>query len=142
MYKALLITHFLGLAIGMGAGFAQLTLGLAARNWPPEERGSFMQRAAVLGKNGSIGLTLLLLSGLGLTTMRGWPATFQWGGGAFHAKLTLVVLMVAAFGYMQILVRRARREGGGPAQALLPKVSRVMLLLGVGVVVCAVIAFQ
>jgi hypothetical protein len=142
MYTVLLITHFLGLAIGIGAGFAQFTLGLATRDLPPPERGAFMQRAAALGKNGSIGLLLLLVSGIGMATMRGWPATMQWGGGAFHAKLTLVALMIGVFGYMQVLARRIRREGGGPAMALLPKVSRVMLALGISVVIAAVIAFQ
>ena len=142
MYTVLLITHFLGLAIGVGTGFAQVTLGLATRDLSPPERGAFMQRAAALGKNGSIGLLLLLVSGIGMTTMRGWPATMQWGGGAFHAKLTLVVLMIGVFGYMQVLARRIRREGGGPAMALLPKVSRVMLALGVSVIVAAAIAFQ
>ena len=142
MYTALLITHFLGLAIGLGSGFAQFTLALATRDLAPPERGQFMQRAAALGKNGSFGLLLLILSGIGMTTMRGWPATMQWGGGAFHAKLTLVALMVGVFGYLQVLARRARREGGGPAMALLPKVSRVMLSLGIAVVIAAVIAFE
>ena len=142
IYTALLITHFLGLAIGLGSGFAQFTLGLATRDLSPPERGQFMQRAAALGKNGSVGLLLLILSGLGMTTIRGWSATMQWGGGAFHAKLGLVVLMIGVFGYLQVLGRRVRLAGGGPALALLPKVSRVMLSLGIAVVIAAAIAFQ
>ena len=88
MYTALLITHFLGLAIGLGSGFAQFTLALATRDLAPPERGQFMQRAAALGKNGSFGLLLLILSGIGMTTMRGWPATMQWGGVAHSNAIT------------------------------------------------------
>ena len=142
MHTTLLILHFLGLALGLGSGFAQFTLSRAAAALPPAERSQFALRAAALGKNGSFGLLLLILSGIGLLTVRGVSATMAWGGGAFHAKLTLVVVMIGVFGYMQVLGRRARREGGGPALARLPTVSRVMLLLGIGLVICAVIAFK
>jgi uncharacterized membrane protein len=142
MYTALLFLHFIGLALGVGTGFANMTLGLAMKNLAPEERMSFAMKTFALGKNGSIGLVLLIVSGVGLMLSRGVRATFEWGGGAFHAKLTLVVLMIGALGYMQMLVARAKREGGGPAMAKIPKVGRVMLVLGVGIVLSAVIAFK
>jgi uncharacterized membrane protein len=142
MYQTLLFLHFIGLALGVGTGFAQITLGIANRNLSPEERGQFFRRTEALGKNGSIGLALLILTGLGMSFMRTWPAVLQWGGPAFHAKLTLVVLFIGVFGYLQMLVRRARREGGGPALATIPKVSRVLLLMAIAIVLCAVIAFQ
>jgi uncharacterized membrane protein len=142
MYQTLLFLHFIGLALGVGTGFAQMTLGIASRDLSPDERPKFFQRTATLGKNSSIGLLLLVLTGLGMTFMRTWPAVLQWGGPAFHAKLTLVVLFIGVFGYLQMLVRRVRREGGGPALATIPKVSRVMLLIAIAIVLCAVIAFQ
>ena len=49
-----LIIHFIGLALGVGASFAALTLALATRSMPPAERGEFMRRASILGKNGSL----------------------------------------------------------------------------------------
>lgn len=142
MYTTLLVLHFLGLALGVGTGFAQMTLGIAARDMAPPERTQFMLRASALGKNGSIGLLLLIVSGLGMMALRGFSATLQWGGGAFHAKLTLVVVLIGVFGYLQVLVRRVRREAGGPAMAKLPKVGQAMLGLGIAVVICAVIAFH
>jgi len=142
MYTVLLVLHFLGLALGVGTGFAQMTLGISTRALAPAERTQFMLRAAALGKNGSIGLLLLIGSGLGMMAQRGFSATLQWGGGAFHAKLALVAAMVLVFGYLQMLIARARREGGGPALATLPKVGQVLLLLGIAVVICATIAFQ
>ena len=139
MYTTLLFLHFLGLALGVGSGFAQVTLGMAARDMAQPERVQFMMRALALGKNGSIGFLLLVLSGIGMMSMRGVTATLQWGGGAFHAKLTLIVLMIAVFGYLQVLVRRVRAAGGGPGMARLPLVGRLMLLLGVATMICAVI---
>ena len=96
----------------------------------------------VLGKNGSIGLLLLLASGIGMMLLRGVSAIFAWGGGAFHVKLTLIVIFIGFFGYVQVLLKRARREGGGPVMARLRTVSRIMLALSVAIVISAVIAFQ
>ena len=142
VYLSLLFLHFLGIALGVGTGFAQFTLGLAARDLSPEERVKFSLRAAALSKNGSIGLLLLLASGIGMTAMRGVGATFAWGGGAFHLKLTLTVIFIGVFGYLQVLLKRAKREGGGPAMAKLPKIARVMLVLSVAIVLSAVVAFK
>jgi uncharacterized membrane protein len=140
MYLVLLIIHFLGLAMGVGTSFAMLTLGIASKNMEPAERGKFMMRASVLGKNGSIGFTLLILSGLGMGFMRGFGNVFAWGGGAFHAKLTLVVIMAGLIGYLQVLMKRAR-ESGTPNPTI-PKVGAALLVLGIGVVTCAVLAFK
>jgi uncharacterized membrane protein len=142
MYIALLILHFLGLAVGLGAGFAQLTLGLIGGAMPGSERNLFLLRALILSKNVAYGLVLLILSGLGMTAMRGFHATMQWGGGAFHAKLGFVVLTLIVFGYSQVVLRRTRQTGGGYGLIQLRKITQLMLLLGVATVICAVIAFK
>jgi uncharacterized membrane protein len=142
VYELLLFIHFVGLAMGVGTGFANLALGLAMKDVPPEERAKVALRNLVLSKNGSIGLLLLIVSGVGMTLMRGVGATFAWGGPAFHAKLTLVVLFIGVFGYMQMLTARAKREGGGPALAKMPVIGRVMFFLGIAIVAAAVIAFK
>lgn len=142
MYIALLALHFLGLAIGLGAAFAQLTLSLSTRELPASERSVFALRALALGKNGSYGLLLLLLSGAGMTATRGIAATFQWGGPAFHAKLTAVLFMVLVLGYSQVVTARAKRAAGIADMARLRTLGRVQLALGVIAVVCAVIAFK
>lgn len=142
MLDLLLITHFIGLALGVGTGFAMLTLGLATQDMAPADRGAFMRRAQVLSKNGAIGLTLLILSGIGLLMVRGVSMVMAWGGPMFHIKLTLVVIMIGVFGYLQVLLRRSRSADGAAAAARIPMVSRIMLLLGVSVVVSAVLAFH
>jgi uncharacterized membrane protein len=142
MYDVLLMLHFLGLALAVGTGFANLTLALSARDMEPAARGAFMLRALALGKNGSVGLLLLLISGIGMLLLRGVSATMQWGGGMFHAKLGLVVVLIVVFGYLQVTIKRAKAEQGGPAMARLPMLGRVTLLLGVAIIVTAVLAFH
>ena len=71
LYLSLLFLHFIGLALGLGTSFAMLTLGAAARELSPEERGKFMLRVGALRKNGSAGLGLLILSGLAMFILRG-----------------------------------------------------------------------
>ncbi|MDF3071562.1 MAG: hypothetical protein K0R38_7163 [Polyangiaceae bacterium] len=85
--------HFVGLALGVGTSFAVLALGAASRDLAPEERTKFLLRAAVLRKNGSYGLALLLLTGIAMFVLRGPAETMRWGGGFLHLKLTLVVLL-------------------------------------------------
>lgn len=141
-YLVLLIAHFTGLALAVGASFAQFTLRRASATMEPAERTKFMLRTLSLSKNGSVGLALLLVSGLGMFFMRGPGATMAAGGPAFHAKLTLVVILIGVFGYAQVLGKRAREAGGGPALAKLPTFGTALLLLGFAIIVCAVIAFQ
>jgi uncharacterized membrane protein len=142
LYDCLLILHFLGLAIGVGTGFANMRLAIATKDFSPEDRVKFFLTASALSKNGSIGLGLLLLTGIGMTSMRGWAYTFGWGGGAFHAKLTLIVIFIGLFGYMQVLGKRFREQKGGPAAATIGKLSPFMLLTAIGIVICAVLAFH
>ena len=142
MHKLLLITHFIGLSLGLGTSFAMFTLGLAARDMTPADRGAFMRRAMVIAKNGSIGLLLLILSGVWLVFSQGAAEVMAWGGGMFHVKLTLVVILMGTFGYMQVLIRKAQGSDGAAAMARLPLVSRIMLLLSIAIVVTAVLAFS
>ena len=141
-YLVLLVLHFVGLALAVGASFALLTLRGASRELPPAERASFLLRALAVSKNGSVGLVLLLVTGLAMLFMRGARAVMAAGGPAFHAKLTLVVVLCGLLGYSQVLAKRARVAGGGPLLAQLGKVSTAMLLVGLATIVCAVIAFQ
>lgn len=142
MYQVLLALHFLGLALGVGAGFAQLTLGLSSRELPPGERTALALRTLVLSKNGSYGLLLLIVTGVGMMLIRGVSATFQWGGGAFHGKLTLVVIMVGVLGYSQVIGARARRSGSVGEINKVRLLGRIQLALSVLVVIAATVAFK
>lgn len=137
-----LILHFIGLALGVGSGFAMMTLGLSTKDMTPADRGAFMRRTSVISKNSSVGLLLLIVSGIALLLTRGVDVVMAWGGPMFHVKLTLVAILIGVFGYMQVLMRKSRSADGAAAAARLPVVGRVMLLLGVSIVICAVLAFH
>jgi uncharacterized membrane protein len=142
MYETLLILHFIGLALGLGTSFAMFTLNLATKDLDPSERGKFMQRAGALSRNGSLGLLLLILSGLGILFYRGFGNVMAWGGGAFHAKLTLVVILCGLVGYMQVTLKKARKNNDPKLMAKLPLLGRIGMLLTVSIVVLAVVAFK
>jgi uncharacterized membrane protein len=141
MYDFFLISHFLGLALGVGTSFAMLTLGIATRNLEGEERSKFFRTASALSKNGSIGFALLIVSGLGFLLVKGVDGVFAWGGGLFHAKLTLVLILAGLLGYSQVLQKRVR-QGNTALMATLSKLGRVMLLVSICIVICAVLAFH
>jgi uncharacterized membrane protein len=142
MRETLLFIHFIGLGLGLGTSFAFMRLGLAAKNLPLAERAPFALKSMALSKNGSIGLALLILSGIGLIFTNGPAATFAMGGGYFHAKLGLVVVLSGLLGFMQALQARIRREQGGPALAKLAKLGPIGLLLTLAIVLLAVLAFH
>ena len=136
-----LIIHFIGLALGVGAGLAMFRLRSSVTDLPPAERGAFMQRASVLSKNSSVGLLLLIVSGVGLLLGHGVSAVMVAGGPMFHTKLTLVVILIGAFGYSQVLMKKAR-SGDAAAAARLPMISNLAVLLGISIIITAVLAFH
>ncbi len=142
MQDFLLIIHFVGLALGVGTSFATLRLALAAKASPPAERAQIFKYAMALAKNGSLGLALLIASGLGMVFTRGAATVFSSGGVAFHVKLTLVLVLVGLLGFAQVLGKRAREKQDAQAMATLAKVGPAMLVTGLGIVVAAVLAFH
>lgn len=134
--------HFVGLALGVGASFALLTLGGAASDLSPEERTKFLLRSSAVRKNASYGLGLLILSGLGIFILRGPAEVMRWGGGAFHLKLTLVVILIGLFGYTQVVAKKVRLAGGGPLMAKLPTLGKILLALSIAIIASAVAAFK
>ena len=143
MYEFLLALHFIGLALAVGTGFAFMALGIGTKDMPLPERGAFMLRAFVIGRNGTVGLTLLVLSGLGLVWVRGGFALVGIQGGiAFWVKMALVVILLALAGVMESLMKRAKRDRGGAAMAKIPKLGPVMLFTGLAIIVSAVLAFH
>ncbi len=141
-FDILLFLHFIGLALALGTSFGLMRLGLAAKALPAEERTQFMLRAFALAKNGSIGLALLILTGIGLWAMRGWSQTMASGGGLFHAKLTLVVILSGLIGFSQVQMKKARQAQGGPTMAKIPKLGLGILVVGLLTALCAVLAFH
>jgi uncharacterized membrane protein len=142
LFDFLLFLHFIGLAMGVGTSFAMMRLGMATKDMPLDERAKFFLRAFALSKNGSIGLGLLILTGIGMWANKGWSTIMQLGGGMFHAKLTLVLILCGLVGFSQVLIKKARQANGGPVMAKIPKLGMAMMVTGVLIVLFAVLAFH
>ncbi len=139
MRDLMLIIHFIGLAMALGTGFANLFLGMVASKLEPAEKGSFMSKTLILGRMGQIGLVLLILSGFYLMTPY-WQAL-----GAMPLmiiKLILVALLVILVIIIILIVRKSKNESNPALLAKIKPFGIMNFLLGVAIVVLAVLIFH
>ena len=137
MREVMLVFHFIGLAMALGTGFANIFLGVAASKLEPAERGSFMSKTLILGRMGQIGLGLLLLSGFALIT----PYWKVIGEMPFLiAKLSLIVVLLVLVTSITILANKAKNN-----PALFAKIKPLGILnflVAITIVVMAVLSFH
>jgi len=135
----MLITHFIGLTMALGAGFANLFLNTVASKLEPAERGSFMSKIVILGRMGQLGLGLLLLSGFYLATPY-WKSLGEMP--LFVAKLILVGVLLTSVSLVLLILRKAKMQGN---PGLLKNVRPLGLLnffIGITIVILAVFVFH
>lgn len=123
--------HFVGLALGIGGGLANLLLGLrASRATTPEAAETLRAMAPTHARVATAGLALLWISGLYL---------LAWGGlnaltiPAFQAKMVFVLLLTG----ISVLARRTARQAVKAGQK--PKTGRIRVM-GVATLTFAVVA--
>jgi hypothetical protein len=139
MRELMLIMHFIGLAMALGAGFANLFLGSVASKLEPGERGNFMSKTMILGRMGQIGLGLLLLSGFYLITPY-WRELDEMP--ILIAKLSLVAILLILVSWIIIIVRKAKKQHNPAALARLKPLGILNFLIGITIVVLAVLTFH
>jgi uncharacterized membrane protein len=141
MYEALLILHFLGLAMGLGISFLMAGIGMRTARLEEAVADQIMSvTGAVAGVLGAV--SLLLLWGSGLALVLTYDGLFESGGLSFHIKLILVILLTVFIGLIHMETGRIRRgQNAKAAAARIENYSKIVLLLGVAVVVLAVLAF-
>jgi len=139
MRETMLIFHFIGLAMGLGTGFAHAFLGLATTKMQADEATKFRLHSLVLSRMGHIGITLLLISGFYLIT----PYWKMLGSmPLLIVKLSLVFLLIILITLIGIAGKKAKQ---GDAAAQLKKMEvlgKLTLLVGVAIVVVAVNVFH
>jgi len=140
LYKSLLLLHMFGLTIGAGTGFYLAAIGRhAARHLEQAEARTLIPGiSGAISRLGSVGLALLLLSGIGMATLAG-SAAF---GTAFWIKMALVVAIVVYVGTMQMLAARARRAGDVTAVSMMKRLAPIGPALAVATLAAAVVAFH
>lgn len=139
MRVAMLIVHFLGLAMALGSSIGILFLRVAATKLKKEERLNLTLNSFALSRMGHIGLTFLIISGLYLMTP-------FWGSLSampmLMAKLLLVLVLTLCIIVMTVYSSRAKK---GDTDANLKKIAtlgKVALLTGVSIVLLAVLIFR
>jgi uncharacterized membrane protein len=139
MRDAMLIIHFVGLAMGLGTSFGFMFLGIASSKMEPAEAQKFNINSFALSRMGHIGLLLLIISG-------GYLMTPYWGSLSqmplLIAKLVLVLVLAALIG---IISANARKAKAGDAEKYLNKIrplGMLALLTALTIVILAVSIFH
>lgn len=139
MRDAMLFVHFLGLILGLGAGFASFVINAANKDLGKDERPQFMLRMRALGYMGLTGLILLVISG-------GYLATPYWSKietmPFFIAKLSLVVVLIVLALMMDWRWRNAVKDRGGVHLRAIPKLGRLAFPIGILILLFAVLQFH
>ena len=138
MREAMLITHFIGLAMGLGTSFANLFLGIASSKLPPDEAGRFRIHIMAISRMGHIGITLLIVSGLYLMTPY-WSVLDQMP--LLILKLLLVALLVILITIITKITGKIKRGDMSGAHKV-PVLGKITLITAVLIVIVAVMVFH
>lgn len=139
MKDAMLIIHFIGLAMGLGTSLAFMFLGMASAKMEETERLKFSLNILALSRMGHIGLTLLVISGIYLMTPF-WRSLADIP--LLVVKLVLVLVLGALVG---IISANSKKAKAGDTAMYLKKIAtlgRFSLLTALTITVLAVLVFH
>jgi len=139
MRELMLFFHFIGLAMAIGTGFANLFLSTVASKLDPPERASFMSKTMVLARMGQIGLGLLVVSGFYLITPF-WKVLGEMP--LLIAKLCLVAVLLILVSTTRIIMRKAKKQGNPALLTKLKPLGMLTFLTGITIVIVAVLIFH
>ena len=139
MREAMLIFHFLGMTMGLGASFAFFFLGFARAKMEREESRKLAMNTSILSRMGHIGLSMLIISGFYLITP--YWATLN-ARPLLIAKLILVGILTATVIVMSIYSRRARKGASASTLKRISVLGKVSLSSAILIVLLAVLTFR
>ena len=139
MKDAMLIVHFIGLAMGLGTSLGFMFLGIAAGKMEKSEALKFSLNTLAMSRMGHIGLALLVISGIYLMTPY-WGRLFEIP--TLMAKLALVLLLGALIGIISSRGRKARETNSEEALAKIQPIGKISLLTALAIVILAVLTFH
>jgi len=140
IYQTLFTLHMIGLAIGAGTGvYVAMVNRHAARSINPDQARALMPGInTALMRVGYVGLTLLLLSGIGMMALIGGRSLGPW----FTIKMVFVVGIILFVGMMHMLAARVRRTGDAGLAGTMKKLGLAGPTLALLTVIAAVAAFH
>lgn len=135
----MLIIHLVGLAMGLGSGFAFMFLGIASSKMEAAEGRKFMMNAFSIGKMGIVGLVLLVISGGYLlmpymSSITSMPTLI--------AKLLLVLLLITLVVVNLMLRKKFMQTKDENILKSMAMIGRVNLIISILIVVLAVYTFH
>jgi hypothetical protein len=136
--NVLLMIHFLGLAMGLSTGFANMVMAGLIAKAAPAEKPVLGRFPPAMSRIGVVGLTLLWISGISIVMTR--YGTFSILPRPFIVKLASVVLLTLAVIYINILMPRAQR-GDAAAMARIQTLGKLTGPLALIAIIFAVITF-
>jgi hypothetical protein len=139
MKDAMLIVHFLGLAMGLGTSLGFMFLGFAGSKMEKSEAQKFTLNSFALSKMGQTGLVLLVLSGLYLLNPF-WQNLSQMP--LLITKLVLVLVLGALIG---IISSNAKKAKAGDTEKYLNRIKplgMLSLLTVLTILILAVLIFH
>jgi hypothetical protein len=139
MMRAVLILHFVGLALGTSASIAVGVMMGVMGKAAPAERPVLARFMPAMSRVGRAGLALLWVTGLSMLFLRyGSPGQLPW---TFHVKLLAVSLLTAVAVYLRMLEKRAM-SGDATAAPRMQRVAKVGPWLALTAVIFAVLTFD
>ena len=139
MRNLMLIIHFIGLAMGVGTGFAYMFLGKAASRLEKQDALKFALNTLVLRKMGLIGISLLVISGGYLMT----PFWAILGNMPFLiAKLGLVLVLIILIGISHYNSGKALKGEPEKYMKRLRAIGPFTLLISLAIIILAAITFR
>jgi len=136
--KTLMVVHFLGLAMGLSSGFANMIMAGLIAKAAPNEKAILGRFPPAMARIGAIGLALLWISGISIVKYR--FGSFAVLPRPFLVKLTAVVLLTLAVAYIHVLMPKAQR-GDAAAMARIQLLGKLTGPLAIIAIIFAVITF-
>jgi hypothetical protein len=135
----LLFLHLLGLMLGAGGGFGSMISMQVAAKRPPEQASAIRSVGPALGRLSSIGLVLMLATGLALVFLKyggfaALPSLF-WVKLFFVTTLTMAAILIE-------LSYSALKRGDAKAAARLPRLGPAAGVSSLLAVLFAALAFH
>ena len=134
----LMVVHFLGLAVGLSTGFANMVMAGLIAKAAPQEKAVLGRFPPAMARVGAIGLAMLWASGIAIVLTR--YGTFAILPRPFIIKLAAVVLLTLIVGYIHVLMPRAQR-GDAAAMARIQLLGKITGPLAIIAIIFAVITF-
>jgi hypothetical protein len=136
--QTLMVLHFLGLAMGLSTGFANMVMAGLISKAAPAEKAVLGRFPPAMSKIGVVGLALLWISGIAIVMTR--YGTFAVLPRPFIVKLSAVILLTLAVIYIHVLMPRAQR-GDADAMARIQTLGKLTGPLAIIAIIFAVITF-